>query len=98
MGIAWTIKDSDGRLRSDLVASSPQDVGRKVLPARYDPFRLQVSSSYREVFDRALNRVLEREGWEIVCLAGPESACDKSFRCRNRARPYCELRVPRSYF
>src|SRR5262249_35038145 len=32
----------------------------------YDAFRLQVSSSYREVFDRELRNVLERYGWQIV--------------------------------
>jgi hypothetical protein len=73
MGIAWTIKESDGHLRSDLVSPSRLDVGRKVVPAHYDAFRLQVSSSYREQFDRALSRLLAREGWEIVCLAEPTS-------------------------
>jgi hypothetical protein len=43
-----------------------QEVGRKVLSGRYDAFRLQVSSSYREQFDRAVRLALEREGWKIV--------------------------------
>ena len=34
--------------------------------ARYDAFRLQVSSSYRETFDRAVTQVLQRQGWQIV--------------------------------
>jgi hypothetical protein len=66
MGIAWTVKDSNGHLRPDLMAGSRMDVGRKVVPTPYDAFRLQVSSSYREMFDRAVNQVLERKGWEIV--------------------------------
>jgi hypothetical protein len=37
-----------------------------VVPAHYDAFRLQVSSSYRELFERAVTQVLEREGWQIV--------------------------------
>jgi hypothetical protein len=31
-------------------------------------FRLQVSSSYREIFDRDLKNVLELRDWEIVPL------------------------------
>jgi hypothetical protein len=41
-------------------------VGRKLVPQRIDAFRLQVSSSYREMFERTLSRVLQRKGWEIV--------------------------------
>lgn len=73
MGIAWTIKDSSGRLHPELIAGSRMDVGRKVVPTHYDAFRLQVSSSYRELFDRAVSQVLERKGWEIVCMAEPIS-------------------------
>ena len=39
-----------------------------MLGNRYDAFRLQVSSSYREIFDRELRNVLEREDWQIVPL------------------------------
>jgi len=39
---------------------------RALVPAHYDAFRLHVSSSYRELFDRAVTQVLKREGWEIV--------------------------------
>jgi hypothetical protein len=63
---AWMVKDSNGQLLADLAGGSRLDVGRKVVPARFDAFRLQVSSSYREVFDRTLSQVLERNGWEIV--------------------------------
>jgi hypothetical protein len=42
------------------------EVGCKIVPNRYDTFRLHVSASYRELFDRALGQVLERERWEIV--------------------------------
>ena len=66
MSAAWTVKDSTGQLLPDFVCSSPLEVGRKVLPTRYDPFRLEVSPSYRELFDRAVAQVLQRQGWQIV--------------------------------
>ena len=66
MTAAWTVKDSNGRLLPDFVCGSPMDVGRKVVPAPYDAFRLQVSSSYRQLFDRAVRQVLDRQGWQIV--------------------------------
>jgi hypothetical protein len=53
-------------LLDDLTGATRLEVGRKVVPSRYDAFRLQVSSSYRELFDRALAQVLQRENWEIV--------------------------------
>jgi len=66
MTAAWTVKDSDGQLLADFAAGSRLDVGRKVVPAHYDAFRLQVSPSYRELFNRALTEILSRRGWEIV--------------------------------
>ena len=63
---AWTVKDSNGQLLADYAAASRLDVGRKLVPGRHDPFRLHVSSSYRELFERNLSRVLETNGWEIV--------------------------------
>ena len=66
MSAAWTVKDSTGQLLPDFVCSSPLEVGRKVLPTRYDPFRLEVSPSYGELFDRAVAQVLQRQGWQIV--------------------------------
>jgi hypothetical protein len=66
MAAAWTVKDSNGQLIDRFVAPSRIEVGRKVVPTRYDAFRLQVSASYRELFDRALAGVLERERWQIV--------------------------------
>jgi hypothetical protein len=44
------------------------EVARKVVQKRYDMFRLQVSFSYREVFDRDVQRVLARQHWQIVPL------------------------------
>ena len=67
---AWTVKDSKGHLLPHLVAASRLEVGRKIVPTRYDAFRLQVSSSYRENFDRDLKSVLQREHWQIVPLKG----------------------------
>ena len=66
MTAVWTVKDGSGRLLPEFSGPSPREVGRRILPVRYDAFRLHVSSSYREHFDRAVARVLEREGWQIV--------------------------------
>jgi hypothetical protein len=66
MTAAWTIKDSNGQLLSHFLAASPLEVGRRILPTPYDAFRLQVSSSYRQLFDRALRQALDRHGWQIV--------------------------------
>lgn len=63
---AWTVRDSEGQLLTDFAAPSRLDVGCKVVPGHYDAFRLRVSSSYRELFDRALSQILQRQGWEIV--------------------------------
>lgn len=71
MAAAWTVRDGTGELLSQFVAASPLDVGRRILPTRYDPFRLHVSSSYRAMFDRAVTQVLERQGWEIVRVKSP---------------------------
>ena len=71
---AWTVRDSNGQLLSDFAGSSRLDVGRKVVPAHYDAFRLRVSTSYRELFDRALSQILERKGWEIVRIRPPRAA------------------------
>ena len=66
MPAAWTVKDSEGDLLLNFIAGSRREVGRKIVPARYDAFRLQVSSSYREAFDRDLEKVLEKRAWRIV--------------------------------
>ena len=60
------MRDSNGQLLADFAGGSRLDVGRKVVPSHYDAFRLHVSPSYRELFDRALSQILERRGWEIV--------------------------------
>ncbi len=61
----WVVRNTSGEFLP-FMGTSHQEVGRKLLPTRYDAFRLQVSSSYREVFDRAVRSALDREGWEIV--------------------------------
>jgi hypothetical protein len=66
MPAMWTVKTSSGELLSHYACPSRLEVARKVAPARYDAFRLHVSSSYRELFDRAVLQVLDREGWQIV--------------------------------
>jgi hypothetical protein len=65
---AWTVRDSKGELLSRFSGGSRLEVARKLLPAHYDAFRLEVSSSYREQFDRHLSNVLKREEWRIVPL------------------------------
>jgi hypothetical protein len=66
MNTVWAVKDSNGQLLADLAGGSRLDVGRKVVPTRYDAFRLEVSSSYRELFERTLSQILQRNGWQIV--------------------------------
>jgi hypothetical protein len=73
MSAAWTIRDQKGQLLPNFEAPSRLDVGRKVVPAHYDPFRLQVSHSYRELFDRAVAQILKRKGWEIVRIGSDAS-------------------------
>jgi len=70
MATAWTVKDDTGRLLADFVGPSPVEVGRRIVPARYDAFRLEVSPSYRALFDRAVSQALERRGWQIVRVRG----------------------------
>jgi hypothetical protein len=64
----WTVKDSKGKPVEGLTGRSRLEVGRKVVPTRFDTFRLHVSSSYRQVFDRTLATVLNRRHWKIVRL------------------------------
>ena len=68
MPIAWTVKDSKGELLPRFIADSRREVARKIVRARYDAFRLEVSPSYREMFDRDLKTVLARKDWQIVPL------------------------------
>jgi hypothetical protein len=66
MSAIRTVRDSNGDLLESFKGASPLEVGCKVVPSRYDAFRLHVSSSYRELFNRAVAQVLQRERWEIV--------------------------------
>jgi len=70
MAAAWTVRDGTGRLLADFVAATPMEVGRRIVPAHFDAFRLEVSSSYRALFDRAVCQVLDRQGWQIVRVRG----------------------------
>jgi hypothetical protein len=70
MAAAWTVRDGNGQLLADYVAASPLEVGRRIVPTRYDAFRLHVAPSYRAMFDRAVSQVLERQGWQIVRVKG----------------------------
>ena len=69
MTATWTIKDGTGQLRAEFAAASHLEVGRRILPGRYDAFRLHVSPSYREMFDRAVAKVLAQQGWQIVKIS-----------------------------
>jgi hypothetical protein len=62
----WTVKNGNGEVFSHFTSASPLEVGRKLVPAHYDAFRLQVSSSYRELFERAVKQILKDQDWRIV--------------------------------
>ena len=64
----WTVRDSNGEMIARFIAGSPREVGRMIVRNRYDAFRIEVSTSYRELFERELENVLQREGWRIVPL------------------------------
>jgi len=66
MDAIWMVKDSNGDLLDAFSGASRLEVGCKLVPKHYDPFRLHVSASYRELFDRALAQILDREQWEII--------------------------------
>ena len=108
MTAAWTIKDGTGQLRAEFMGPSALEVGRRIAPTHYDAFRLHVSPSYREVFDRAVAKVLAQQGWQIVkvraraqspaCGVGRNKASAALRRStpaqerRNTASAYCALR------
>ena len=66
MDAIWMVRDSNGDLLDAFSGTSRLEVGCKLVPKRYDHFRLHVSASYRELFDRALAQILDREQWEII--------------------------------
>jgi hypothetical protein len=66
MAAMWAVKNHSGEVLQDLSATSRLEVGLKVVTAPYDAFRLRVSSSYREQFDRAVSRTLDQKHWRIV--------------------------------
>ena len=71
MAAYWTVKDGTGEMLSEFTSASALEVARKVVPAHYDAFRLHVSSSYRELFERTLKQILEREDWQIMRVKRP---------------------------
>jgi hypothetical protein len=66
MAALWGVKNHVGEVLQDFTATSRIEVRRKLVPARYDAFRLQVSPSYREQFDHAVSRILDQKDWQIV--------------------------------
>lgn len=89
MPIVWTVRDSKGELLHRFIAGSPREVARKVVTSRYDAFRLEVSASYREQFDRDLKTVLARHDWQIVPLK-------RRTRAHRRNEAQLELNAPLS--
>ncbi len=88
MTATWTVRDSNGELVDRFSCKSRLDVGRKVLlPTRYDAFRLHVSPSYREVFDRALGQALHSYGWQIVRAKSPGPAHLPQSTCSEASVP-----------
>jgi hypothetical protein len=61
-----TVKNRNSEVLSRFTSASSLEVGRKLVPTRYDAFRLQVSSSYRELFERAVKQILNDQDWRIV--------------------------------
>jgi hypothetical protein len=66
MSAAWTIRDGKGEYLPEFAAASAREVGRRIVPTHFDAFRLHVSASYREVFDRAVAKVLAERDWQIA--------------------------------
>ena len=66
--LAWTVRDSKGELLPHFSAGFSAGCRPQDRAAPYDAFRLEVSPSYREPFDRDLKAVLAREDWRIVPL------------------------------
>jgi hypothetical protein len=81
MSATWTVKDGSGQLLSQFAGATALEVGRRIVAQRYDAFRLHVSSSYREMFERDVGKVLAQQGWQIVKV---------SARAHRRARS-CDL-------
>jgi hypothetical protein len=47
----WAIEDSDDQVLLDFACASRVGVERRIVPVRFDVFRLQVWSSYCELFE-----------------------------------------------
>src|SRR5262249_50410058 len=62
----WTVKDCAGHELRHFTGTSRFDAGRRLVPTHYDAFRLHVSQSYREMFDRELTKVLSEKRWQII--------------------------------
>jgi hypothetical protein len=70
----FTVADRNGHLLAAYAAATRLEVARKVVAEPSDAFRLEVSASYRELFERNLRRTLSREGWRIVRLRAGSDA------------------------
>src|SRR5262245_34180240 len=70
---AWTVKDCAGHVVPDFTGPSRFDVGRRLVSTPYDAFRLQVSHSYLQMFDRELAKVLSDKCWQIIRIRAKTS-------------------------
>jgi len=92
MAGVWAVKNHTGEVLQDFTAASRFEVGLKVVPKPYDAFRLRVSASYRELFDRAVSRILDQKRWQIVRVRRKVRA-----RQRKKRRAPCGVsKAPRS--
>jgi hypothetical protein len=66
MSHIWTVKDCAGHEVPNFTGASRLDVGQRLVSSQYDSFRLHVSHSYREIFDRELAKVLSDKCWRII--------------------------------
>lgn len=89
--LVWAIKDRNGRVLREFVGSSRIEVGCKVLPGRYDAFRLHVSASYRELFERVLQQVLASHEWRLVrtrVAAPPQRPTETTVQRHMQPQPF----------
>ena len=90
MTSVWTVKNENGEVLSRFTGASPLEVRRKLVPAHYDAFRLQVSSSYRELFERAVKQILKEQDWRIVRAPSKKQNAQGGYPTRSVRRKIVE--------
>jgi len=82
----WAVKDGSGRIVSSFGSRLRLELANKLIGERYDAFRLQVSSSYRQLFEPGSNEDLSsRELADCEDRSAQESASVAARRCSCRA-------------